>query len=184
MTISVQKRSSIYKGRVFELTAEEITLPNNTHMTIDIIRHPGASAIVPVLNSGNVVLLRQYRHAVGGDIWEIPAGTFDGPEDPLICAKRELTEETGYIGQSWTRLGEITPVPGYSDERIHLFLAAGLTLSTQNLDVDEVIQVHDIAFKAAMDMVFSGEIQDAKTIAGLCLAARVLQNSSRHNSDV
>jgi ADP-ribose pyrophosphatase len=176
MTVAVQKKSTIYRGRVFELTAEDITLPNGTHMTIDIIRHPGASAIVPVLDSGNVVLLRQYRHAVGGDIWEIPAGTFDGREDPLICAKRELTEETGYTAGSWTRLGEIIPVPGYSDERIHLYLASGLTMTSQNLDLDEVIQVHDIRFQTAMDMVSSGEIQDAKTIAGLCLACRVLQN--------
>jgi len=161
----------IKKGRVFNLYTENITLPNGVNVDMEIIRHPGAAAIVPLMDDHTVLLLKQYRHAVGGFIWEIPAGTLDPQEDADHCARRELTEETGYTARHFEKLAEITPLPAYSDERIHLFLATGLTKATQNLDADELLSVHPTDLKQALKMITRGEIQDAKTIAGLQLAA-------------
>ncbi|WP_372678170.1 NUDIX domain-containing protein [Desulfosarcina sp.] len=161
----------IRKGRVFDFYAENITLPNGVSLDMEIIRHPGAAAIVPVMDDGSVILLKQYRHAVGGFIWEIPAGTLESGEDARQCAERELIEETGYAARHFDRLAEITPLPAYSDERIHLFLATDLTQTAQKLDEDELLVVHRVALRLAIKMVIDGEIQDAKTIVGLQMAA-------------
>jgi ADP-ribose pyrophosphatase len=162
----------IHAGRVFELRKENITLPNGITLDIDIIRHPGASAIVPIAVDGGVILIRQYRHAVGGFIWEIPAGTLNRGETPLACARRELVEETGFSAEVFHKLGEIVPVPGYSDERIHIFLANGLLPAKQNLDRDELLEVNEVPFDEAIHMIRRGEIVDGKTIAGLLLAEK------------
>jgi ADP-ribose pyrophosphatase len=119
-------------------------------------------------------MLRQYRHAVQTNLWEIPAGTLDPQEEKLACAQRELTEETGYEAAEWKKMGEIVPVPGYSNERIHMYLARDLEAAEQNLDEDEIIEVHRVAFDEAMAMIRRGAIQDAKTICGLCLAQQYL----------
>jgi ADP-ribose pyrophosphatase len=176
-SVTINHIEDIYSGRVFKMVRENITLDNQVTVDIDLIRHPGASAIVPI--SGNkVILIRQYRHAVGGYIWEIPAGTLNPGEPILECANRELIEETGYTAQTWEKIGEITPVPGYSDERIHIFLAADLRPAAQNLDKDEVLEVHPMELNQAMSMIVNGQIQDAKTICGLMLARqRLIQNS-------
>lgn len=161
----------IRKGRVFDFYAENITLPNGVTMDMEIIRHPGAAAIVPVMEDDSVLLLKQYRHALGGFIWEIPAGTLNPNEDARRCAERELAEETGYAARHFERLAQITPLPAYSDERIHLFLATDLSKTAQNLDEDELLFVHRVELRLALQMIAGGEIQDAKTIAGLHLAA-------------
>jgi len=161
----------IYKGRVFALALDNITLPNGVTTVIDIIRHPGASAIVPMLNKNTVLLIKQYRYAAGGFIWEIPAGTLNPGESPIECAKRELVEETGYSSGKLEKLTEIVPVPGYSDERIHIYLATGLEKSVQNLDKDEILNVHEINMDDALKMIAEGEIIDSKTISGLYLAS-------------
>lgn len=172
MPVKVTHRETRHTGRVFRLDTETVTLDNGVTIDIDVIRHPGAAAIVPMTDTGNVLMIKQYRHAVGGYIWEIPAGTLDPGETPLTCAKRELTEEAGVAATDWHRLGEIVPVPGYADERIHLFLAGGLSPARQQLDADEVLQVHEIALTDALAMIEQGKIQDAKTLCGLLLAAR------------
>ncbi len=164
----------IRKGRVFDFYAETITLPNGVSLDMEIIRHPGAAAIVPVMDDGSVLLLKQYRHAVGGFIWEIPAGTLDPGEDARQCAERELVEETGYAARHFERLADITPLPAYSDERIHLFLATGLTPAAQKLDEDELLFVHRVELRLAVNMIAEGDIQDAKTMVGLQLAANRL----------
>ena len=161
----------IKKGRVFDFYVEHITLPNGVSLDMEIIRHPGAAAIVPVMDGDSVLLLKLYRHAVGGFICEIPAGTLDPGEDARRCAERELIEETGYAARHFERLAEITPLPAYSDERIHLFLATGLTQAAQNLDPDELLVVHRVELRLAIKMIADGAIQDAKTIVGLQLAA-------------
>ena len=170
MIAKVNSRNALHQGRVFRLDKENITLGNGVNVDVEIIRHPGASAIVPFLEENTLLMIKQYRHAVGGFIWEIPAGTLDVGEPPMACARRELIEETGYSAASWRKLGEICPLPGYSDERIHLFLASGLTPALQHLDADEVLEVHRVDFKEAIEMILKGEIQDAKTIAALLIA--------------
>ena len=169
------RQTLIHKGRVFNVFQETVTLPNGASIKLDIIRHPGATAIVPLTRSHNVIMLEQYRHAVGGTIWEIPAGTLDDKEAPLTCAQRELTEETGYTAATWRKLGEITPVPGYSDERIQIFLATDLSISVQNLDADEALEVREVTFTEALNMISRGGIQDAKTICGLFMAHACLK---------
>jgi ADP-ribose pyrophosphatase len=175
MTARVNHRHTIRHGRVFEVTVENVTFDNGFTADMEIIRHPGASAIVPLTDNDEIVLLKQYRHAIGTFIWEIPAGTFNGQEDPLACARRELTEETGFTAAAWERLGAITPVPGYSDERIQLFLARELKPAAQHLDQDEFIEVHHVPLLQVVAMIVSGEIQDAKTVMGIFLALQKLK---------
>lgn len=170
MSVTLHHRQLLHQGRVFNFTREQITLENGSTVNLDMVRHPGAAAMVPLLNASTVILLKQYRYAAGGHIWEIPAGTLNVDESPLACARRELVEETGWSAASWHKLTEITPVPGYSDERIHLFLATDLQLDVQNLDQDEILAVHEIDFEQAMAMIASGDIQDAKTLCGLFMA--------------
>jgi ADP-ribose pyrophosphatase len=165
----------IRKGRVFAFYAENVTLPNGVTLDMEIIRHPGAAAIVPVMADQRVLLLNQYRHAVDGFIWEIPAGTLDAGETPRCCAARELIEETGYSARHLEKMAEITPLPAYSDERIHLYLATDLAVADQRLDADELLYVHSVELDRAMEMIADGRIQDAKTIAGLNLAAARLR---------
>ena len=167
MKTKVLNRTTVHQGRVFTVTTENIMLPNGTTVDLDIIRHPGAAAMVPLKNDGSVVMLRQYRHAVGDYIWEIPAGTMDSGESPLECAQRELIEETGYSSEHWEKLGHIIPVPGYSDETIHIFLATDLRSARQELDPDEIIHVLEVPWDTALNMIANGEIQDSKTISSL-----------------
>jgi ADP-ribose pyrophosphatase len=175
MTYQVHHRRMIHRGRVFDVTVENVTLSNGTIVDLEIIRHPGAAAVVPLLDNDRVLMLKQYRHAVGGFLWEIPAGTFDGSEDPLTCARRELIEETGFGATKWETLGVITPVPGYSDEKIHLFMARDLTPAVQNLDQDEIIEVHTLPLAQVTAMITHGEIHDAKTVAGIFMAINALK---------
>jgi len=116
-------------------------------------------------------LIKQYRHAVGQFVWEIPAGTLEPNEAPLDCARRELVEETGYKATNLDKIAEILPAPGYTDEHIHIFLATGLKSSGQKLEDDEVLEIQPTAFDTALEMIVQGEIQDAKTITGLFLTS-------------
>lgn len=172
MAVTVNARRVRHQGRVFQIVTENITLPNGVTVDMDLVNHPGASAIVPLSEGNQVILLRQYRHAVGDYLWEIPAGTLHQGEDPLVCARRELAEETGFSAKNWRKIGELIPVPGYSNERIHLFLAKGLEAVGTNLDADEILEVHPVAWKDAMNMILDGRIQDAKTICSLLMADR------------
>lgn len=170
MTGKVERREVIHKGRVFDFTVETVTLPNGNRLNMDIIRHPGAAAIVAVDDRERVFMLRQYRHAAGGTLWEIPAGTLEEDENPLNCAQRELVEEAGCRAADWLKLGTIVPVPGYSDEEIHIYLARALKEAPQHLDPDEIIQVQRLPLSEVVRMIANGEVQDAKTMAGLMLA--------------
>jgi ADP-ribose pyrophosphatase len=161
----------IYKGSVVDLRIEEVTLPNQVTISLEMIRHPGAAAVVPIDDAGEVTLIRQFRHAAGGFIWEIPAGKLDPDEAPVACAARELREETGLIAAELLHLGSILTAPGFCDERIYLFLAQGLTPAPQRLDPDEVLTVTRLPLARALEMIRCGEIEDAKTIAGLHHAA-------------
>jgi ADP-ribose pyrophosphatase len=176
----VHQRELIHRGRVFDFTKENVTLTNGVTIDMEVIRHPGAAAIVPLTTEGEVVMLEQYRHAVGGRLWEIPAGTMDpGDASPLACARRELVEETGFSAATWDALGELTPVPGYSDERIHLFLARDLSPAAQDLDADEIVSVTRLPLAEVRQMAFDGRITDAKTIAGLFMIEQHIDGRCR-----
>lgn len=167
---------TLHQGRIFRLLRETVTLENGVVTELDVIRHPGAAAIVPFLDPNTLLLIRQYRHAAGGFIWEIPAGTLDPGESALACAKRELIEETGFSAEDWVELGEIAPLPAYSDERIHIFGATDLTPSKQHLDEDEILDVHEVLLDDALSMIRSNRIQDAKTISGLFMANLMMKD--------
>jgi ADP-ribose pyrophosphatase len=171
MKAKVNSQAVIHEARVFKLVRENVTLPNGITLDMDIIRHPGAAAIVPLKNNTTVILLRQYRHAIAETIWEVPAGTLHGNESPLECAKRELEEETGFRADKWEKLGVIAPLPAYSDERIHVYLTMELTPSRQNLDQDEILEVQEVTLGDALEMISNGQIKDSKTISSLFLAS-------------
>lgn len=175
MTAAINRRTTLHQGRVFSLIRENVTLKNGVTAEMEFVAHPGATAIIAMLDESRVILLKQYRHALRKYIWEIPAGTLDPQESVIDCAKRELIEETGYAAGHWRKLGEITPVPGYSDEKIHVFLATDLQPAAQDLDHDEIILVHAVDYSEAMEMIKTGKIQDAKSIAGLFLALNRLK---------
>ncbi len=161
----------VHRGPVVHLTVEDVTLPNGHAMTLEIVRHPGAAAVAALDDDGNVTLLRQYRHAVGGYLWEVPAGKLDAGEAPLQCAVRELAEEAGLAAATLEAAGSIVTCPGFCDEVIHLFVATGLTQVPSARGADEVIDtVTSVPLAAAMRMVRDGEIRDAKTIAALVQA--------------
>ncbi len=166
----------IYKGRIVDLRVERVTLPNGAAVDLELMHHPGASAVVAVDGDGRVVLIRQYRYAAGGYIWELPAGVLDTPDElPAACAARELREEAGVEAGELVQLGAILTTPGFCDERIHLFLARGLRQAGHRHEADEVIaEVARLPLGEVLAMIRRGEIVDGKTIAGLHLAAAAL----------
>jgi len=178
MPVTVTASRVLHRGKVIELVSEDITLDTGITATMEFIRHPGAVAVIPMPDSTHMILLRQYRHALAKFIWEIPAGTLDAHETALQCARRELAEETGHRARHWHRLGEITPVPGYSSERITIFLAAGLDAAEQHPDEDEILEAHCLEQDRVEEMVRRGAIRDAKTLAGFFLLQHWLQENS------
>ena len=169
-------RRQIYRGRIVDLGIEPVTLPNGTEVELEIVRHQGASAVVAADDAGRVTLIRQFRHAAGGYIWELPAGVLDHPgESPEACARRELLEEAGLSAARLTPLASILTTPGFTDERIHLFLARDLAAEGHAHQHDEdITEIADRPIREALDMIRRGEIVDSKTICGLYLAAGVL----------
>jgi ADP-ribose pyrophosphatase len=167
--VTTQNVRELYRGRIVHLVAESITLPNGHALDLEIVRHPGASAVVAVTAADEVFLLRQFRHAVGGYIYEVPAGKLDG-EDPLVCAQRELAEEAGVEAAHWLEMGSIVTTPGFSDEVIHLFLARDLRMVAQKLEPNEVLSVERVPFAQALAMCARGDIRDAKSMCALMRA--------------
>ena len=157
----------IYTGIVVNLNVDTVTLPNGLTVDLEVVRHPGAAAVVPLKDDGAVILIRQFRHAAGGFIYEIPAGKLHPGEDPTVCAARELEEEVGYRAGKLELLSSIFTAPGFADEVIHIYLATGLTVGTQNLDQDEVLEVVEMPLHEAVLRIEDGTIRDGKTIVGL-----------------
>ncbi len=157
---------------MIEMVTEEVTLPGGRTATLDMIRHPGASAVVPFLSDDEVLLIRQYRYAAGGEIYEVPAGKLDPGESPEACARRELEEETGWRAGACEHLATILTTPGFTDERIHLFAARDLTPAEQRLDHDEIIELVPTRLDEALAMVWRGELSDSKSALALIHAAR------------
>ena len=157
----------IYTGVVVTLNVDTITLPNGITVDLEVVRHPGAAAVVPLKHDGTVVLIRQFRHAAGGFIYEIPAGKLHPGEDPTVCAARELEEEIGYRAGKLDHLSSIFTAPGFTDEVIHIYKATELTTGRQHLDRDEILQIIEVSLSESIRMIEDGTIRDAKSIVGL-----------------
>lgn len=165
----------LYDGRIVVLDLLDVRLPNGEHSRREVVRHPGAVAVVPLDADGSVILVRQYRIAADRVMLEIPAGTLDPGEPAATCAERELQEEAGLRPGRLDSLGGIFAAPGYTTEYIHLFLATELSASSLEMDDDEFIEVVRLPFDEALRMIDDGEIDDSKTVAGLLRAARHLR---------
>jgi len=162
----------LYHGRIVSLDRDTVRFPDGSTGQLEMLRHPGASAVVPLLDDPGdrdprVLLIRQFRHAAEDFIWEVPAGRLDPGETPEACARRELEEETGMRARTLERLTMIYTTPGFTDERIHLFLAHGLEAGTQRREADEFLELHPLRWSEVMALVRSGEIQDGKTLTSL-----------------
>ncbi|MFZ3102898.1 MAG: NUDIX hydrolase [Desulfitobacteriaceae bacterium] len=157
----------IFEGRMISLQRDTVSLPNGQQTTREIIKHPGAVAVVAI-KDGGMFLVRQYRYAIKSDLLEIPAGKLDAGEVPIDSAQRELREETGYRGDL-THLGTFYSTPGFSDETMHLFLATNLVWDPLSQDEDEFLEVEVIPWQQALEMAENGEFQDAKTVLGILL---------------
>lgn len=163
----------IYDGRVIHLDVLDVELPNGQTSMREIVRHPGAVAVVPLDNQNNVLMVRQFRMAAGKIMLEIPAGTLKPGEDPALCADRELQEEVGHRADKMEPLGAFYVAPGYTTERIFLYLATGLVQARLPMDEDEFIEVEHVPLTEAIRLVTSGEIDDGKTINGILRVARL-----------
>lgn len=167
----------IYRGKALTLNRERAVFPNGHQAELEIVRHPGGAGAVAVDTQGRVCLIRQYRHAIAAWLWEIPAGRIEHGEAPSSTAERELAEEAGLIAARWSSLGEILPSPGICDERIHLFLAEGLSETPHAHESLEFIEIHWLPFTEALQWAEQGEITDAKTLVALMRAASHLQKT-------
>lgn len=168
------ERRSIYEGKVVRLSVDRVRLPNGKECELEMIRHPGAAAVVPVDDAGRVVLVKQYRYASGGWLLEVPAGKLDGGEAPEVCALREVEEETGCKAGRLIPMGWIWTTPGFTDEKIWLFLAIDLEPGRQELQPDELLSVERIPLDEAVEKASTGEIADAKSVCALLRACRFL----------
>lgn len=158
-----------FSGRLLKVNIDTVTLPNGNKTTREIINHPGAVAVVPILDDGSIVFVKQYRYPIDTVLYEIPAGKLDVGEDPDVCAVRELSEETGYTASKWQKLTSIVTTPGFTDEVIHLYAASGLEKHAQHTDEDEFIDVVTLKPEQVKKMVLNGEIYDSKTLSALYL---------------
>ena len=162
----------VYSGRVVHLDLDQVRFPDGSTGTLEMFRHPGASAVVPFIDDPadddpRVLLIRQFRHAADGYIWEVPAGRLDPGEPPEACARRELEEETGMMADRLERLTTIYTTPGFTDERIHLFLAQGLSAGRQEREADEFMELKEVRWREVLELIRRGEISDGKTLSCL-----------------
>lgn len=160
-------KQQIFKGRVVELSVHEVLLPNGKTSTREVVNHPGAVAIIALTDENKLVLVKQFRKPLEKTIAEIPAGKLEKGEDPLLCAKRELEEETGYVAKSWKKLGSFYTSPGFADELLHIFLAKELAKGVKNTDEDEFVERLEVTLAEAMELVEKEIIHDAKTVVAV-----------------
>jgi ADP-ribose pyrophosphatase len=170
MTLVSSER--LYSGRVINLDRDTVRYPNGSTGQLEMIRHPGASAVVPFLDEPRgadprIYIIRQFRHAADGPVWEIPAGRLDPGETPATCAQRELEEEIGMTADVLARVITIYTTPGFTDERIHLYMAHELRTGVHRREPDEFMEVQTRRWSEVMSMARTGEIQDGKTLAAL-----------------
>ncbi len=164
----------VFDGKMVKVFVDDVRLPDGREARWERVIHPGAVGMVPLLSDGTIVLVRQYRHAVGKVLLEIPAGKLEEGEPPEACARRELAEEVGYRAGEMVKLAEFYNSPGYSDEYFHLFLARELEEGQAEAEPDEFFQVETMHLEEAFDLISSGEVRDAKTVIGITLTKLLL----------
>jgi ADP-ribose pyrophosphatase len=165
-----------YSGRLLTVDVDTVQAPNGSMLELELVRHPGAAAVVALVSPSkdadpSVLMLKQYRYAAGGPIWEVPAGVLEPGEKPADCARRELREETGAEAERFEHLTTILTTPGFTDERIHLFLATGITAGEPKPMADEFLEVRAVSISRLLEMIRDGEIVDSKSIAALLYVA-------------
>lgn len=170
-TLSSQRA---FSGRIIEVFQEDVRLPDGRTVLWERVSHMGAVGMVPLMPDGRVLLVRQYRHAVGGVLLEIPAGKLDRDEPPQACARRELTEEVGYRAEEMLKLADFYNSPGYSNEYFYLYLARGLKREEAESEADEFLEVVSFPLETCLSLISKGEIEDAKTIIGVALTMSFL----------
>lgn len=169
MKLEEKKVSSetIYNGKILNLRVDKVELPNGNIASREVVEHAGAVAVVALNEKGRLLMVRQFRYPVGEILLEIPAGKLEKGEEPGLCASRELIEETGYEAGLMKPLVSFFSTPGFSDEILHVYLAGSLKFRGVSPDEDEFIQVEEVTLERAREMIFSGEIRDAKSIVGI-----------------
>ncbi len=170
MAFETLQKEVIYRGRAFNVRRDEVRLPDQRTMRLDVVEHVGAVTILPVDEMGRILFVRQYRHAAGRELLELPAGTLDASELPETCALREIREETGYAAGKLVKLGEFFLAPGYSTEYMVVFLASELKHAPLPGDQDEFITLQEIPIEQAYDLAMKGGVMDGKSLAALLLA--------------
>jgi len=166
------KSQDIFSGRIVKLKVDTVLLPDGRESTREIIEHAGAVAIVALDKEGQIIMVRQYRKPVEQVLLEIPAGTMEEGEDPLLCAQRELREETGYTAGSWQKILSYYSAPGFTDELLHLYLATDLSDGETQPDEDEFVETAILPLEQAYQLIFDGQIIDGKSIIGIQYALR------------
>jgi ADP-ribose pyrophosphatase len=175
MPFELIKSETILQGRAFKIRRDYLKTPNGRETRLEIIEHGGSVVLIPIDDDGNLLFVRQYRHAVGKDLLELPAGTRDNDEPFEECAAREIREETGMQAGKLQKVGEFYLAPGYSSEFMVVFLATGLKDNPLDADDDEFLQVEKFPLKQAIQMAERGDIPDAKSLAALLLAKPYLE---------
>lgn len=176
MPFELIKSETLLQGRAFKIRRDYLKTPDGRETKLEIVEHGGSVVILPIDEEKNLLFVRQYRHAAGGDLLELPAGTRDGNEPYEACARREIREETGMEATKLQKVGEFYLAPGYSTEFMAVFLATGLKENPLQADEDEFLLVEKIPLKKAIDMVERGGVPDAKSLAALLLARPYLEN--------
>lgn len=172
-TEAMLESKEIFNGRVIRVTLDKVQLEDGTTSTREVVHHHGGACILPVDADGNVTMVRQFRYALGEELWELPAGKLEAGEDPFEAAKRELSEECGLTADTYTELGVVYPTVGYDSERIYLWAAEGLHTVGQHLDAGEFLDVVKMPFAQALGLVMDGIIKDSKTQVALLKYAQL-----------
>lgn len=184
--LKILKSEKLYVGKVFNLIVDQVEYPSGNQAVREVAEHPGGAVVVPLLDDGRLLLVRQFRYPMKQHLYELPAGKLDAGEDPKVCAIRELEEETGYAAGSLRKLTAIYTTPGFCSERLHIFLATDLQESHrgQKLEEGELdLTIEKLPFRRVLEMIEKQEIVDSKTICGVLLAERILRKEDTETAD-
>jgi ADP-ribose pyrophosphatase len=179
MHFTLLRREKKYHGKIIDLTVDELQYPSGRTTVREVVEHPGGAVILCLFENADILLIKQYRHPFGREVIELPAGKLDAGEDPLLCAQRELREETGFAAMHWEKLTALYATPGFCNEVLHVYLASGAYPHKEGQALEEgeaTLTVHRVPIREAIAMIDRGEIVDGKTIAGILLGARKTGN--------